>query len=203
MKNRYKELISGLSSKELLFHLYATQILLLTISFILGMILFDSFSAFFDLFRFTDLNILVIGGLAGLMVVIIDLLFMRLLPSSYYDDGGLNERIFADKSVPHIAWIAFCVAISEELLFRGMIQTHFGLVVSSVIFALVHYRYLFNWFLFLNITLLSFFIGFIYEWTDNLLVTILMHFLIDFLLGVWMMVKKKQNENEQEGIFHE
>lgn len=203
MKNRYKELISGLTSKELLFHLYATQIVLLTISFILGMILFDSFSAFFDLFHFTDLNILVIGGSAGLLVVFIDLLFMRLLPSSYYDDGGLNERIFADKSVLHIAWIAFCVAISEELLFRGMIQTHFGLVVSSVIFALVHYRYLFNWFLFLNITLLSFFIGFIYEWTDNLLVTIFMHFLIDFLLGVWMMVKKKQNENEQEGIFHE
>ncbi|MDE3839435.1 CPBP family intramembrane metalloprotease [Bacillus methanolicus] len=201
MKNKYKELISVLDSKELLFHLYATQILLLTISVILGMILFDSFSAFFELFHFTDFKILLVGGTAGLMIVFIDLLLIKLLPSSYYDDGGLNERIFAGKSIPHIAWLAACIAISEELLFRGMIQTHFGLIVSSVIFALVHYRYLFNWFLFLNITLLSFFIGFIYEWTDNLLVTIFMHFLIDFLLGVWIMVKKKQNE--QEGIFHE
>ena len=80
--------------------------------------------------------------------------------------------------------IAALVAISEEILFRGVIQTNTGLIISSIIFAVVHYRYLFNWFLFTNIILLSFLIGYIYLVTNNLVVTIVMHFFIDFILGL-------------------
>ncbi|MFE8695620.1 CPBP family intramembrane glutamic endopeptidase [Cytobacillus sp. FJAT-53684] len=201
MKDKYSGVIKELSDKELLFHLYLTQIILLTISGILGMILMDSFVEFLRLFQWNDKNILLIGGIAGLAVVILDLFLMRVLPSSYYDDGGLNERIFRNRSVLHIAFIAAVIAFSEELLFRGIIQTHAGLVISSLIFAVVHYRYLFNWFLFSNIVLLSFFIGYLFLLTENLWVTIFMHFIIDFLLGV--IIKIKYQNNKQEGMFHE
>ena len=192
MKNRYKETINGLTDKELLFHLFATQILLLTISSILGIILFDSINDFKKIFIWNDINIFTIGLVAALAVVAVDFLVMKYLPPSYYDDGGLNERVFKNKTVFQIAFIAAVVAISEEILFRGIIQTSTGLIVSSLIFAVIHYRYLFNWFLFLNIILLSFLIGYIYMLTSNLLVTIVMHFFIDFLLGLIIKFRAKE-----------
>ncbi|MGG1399537.1 type II CAAX endopeptidase family protein [Bacillus salipaludis] len=197
MKNKYNDLIRGLTDRELLFHLYMTQIILITISIILGILLFDHFS-FLHYFRLNDIRIVNIGLPAGILVVIVDIILMKWLPASFYDDGGLNERIFKNKNILQIIWIAALVAFSEELLFRGIIQTKIGLIFASVIFAVIHYRYLFNWYLFFNIVLLSFFIGFIYEWTNNFAVTIVMHFVIDFLLGMYIKFRQKKYD-EWEG----
>ena len=191
MKNKYKEIIDELSDKELVKHLYLTQLLLIIISSALGWFLFDTLESFLQLFDWKDPYIWFIGVPAGLLVVCMDLLFMKYLPSSYYDDGGLNEKLFSNRTGWEIIFISLIVAASEEILFRGILQTHFGLIASSIIFALIHYRYLFNWFLFVNITLLSFLIGVIYEWTENLLVTIVMHFIIDALLGFVIKRKKR------------
>ena len=188
MKKKYFELINGLTDKDLLFHLYMTQIILCAISLLLAFILFDHFS-YLDKIILDDVHLFTIGIPAGIIIVIIDLILMKCLPSSFYDDGGLNERIFKNRNTLHIIIIALFVAFSEELLFRGIIQTKVGLILASVIFAIIHYRYLFNWFLFVNIVLLSFFIGIIFEWTDNLAVTIVMHFVIDFLLGMYIKYK--------------
>jgi membrane protease YdiL (CAAX protease family) len=199
MKKKYFELINGLTDKDLLFHLYMTQVILCVISLILGFILFDHFS-YLDNIHLDDFQIFLIGIPAGLAVVMIDILLMKWLPSSFYDDGGLNERIFKNRNILHILIIALFVAFSEELLFRGIIQTKVGLFLASIIFAIIHYRYLFNWFLFVNIVVLSFFIGLIFEWTDNLAVTISMHFVIDFLLGVYIKFKRPISEVEQGGV---
>jgi uncharacterized protein len=203
MKTKYFNLIKDIQEKDLIFSLYFTQMLLLTIAFILGLFLFDSLSSFLTLFTIVDPNILIIGGTVGIIVVLVDLIFMKLLPKNYYDDGGLNERIFQNLPFYHIALIAAVVAIGEEILFRGVIQTHFGLIASSLLFAIVHYRYLFNWFLFVNIIALSFLIGFIYSQTGNLLVTIFMHFLVDFLSGCIIRYKFIKKHKEREGIFDE
>jgi uncharacterized protein len=197
MKKKYFELINGLTDKDLLFHLYMTQVFLCTISLILGFIFFDNFS-YFDNFNFKDFQIISIGIPAGIAVVVVDIVFMKWLPSSLYDDGGLNERIFRNRNIFHIFIIALFVAFSEELLFRGIIQTKVGLLLASIIFAIIHYRYLFNWFLFLNIVVLSFFIGLIFQWTDNLAVTIMMHFVIDFLLGVYIKLNVRLEKKREE-----
>lgn len=202
MKNKYNELIKGLTDRELLSHLYMTQILLLGITFILGILLFDHFS-YLQTIDFSDVRILLIGVPAGAAVVIVDIILMKLLPKSFYDDGGLNERIFKNRSVIHIAWIAAFVAFSEELLFRGVIQTKVGLILASLIFAIIHYRYLFNWFLFSNIVILSLFIGSVYEWSNNIAITMIMHFTIDFLLGLYIKYKHTIDVDEQEGLLHE
>ena len=194
MKKNYRELINRATDKELQNSLYLTQVMILIISFIFGMFLFDDLAEFIALFIWDLPQIILWGGIAGVAVVLVDLLLMKLLPSHYYDDGGLNKRIFRNRSISQIAFIAVIVAIPEELLFRGMIQTHFGLISASIIFAIVHYRYLFNWYLFLNVIGLSFFIGYVYLQTNNILVTIFMHFLIDFLLGCHI------KQQEQEGI---
>ncbi|MGM0864702.1 MAG: CPBP family intramembrane glutamic endopeptidase [Bacillota bacterium] len=194
------EVIQQLSKNQLTFHLYFTQFLLLTISLGLGIFLFDTWSGFWKQFYISP-TILTIGLTSGVMIVIIDIVLMKLLPSKYYDDGGVNARIFTDRSIGEIALLAFFISISEEILFRGVLQFHFGLIISSIIFALIHFRYWAHWFLIVNIVLLSFWIGFIYEQTENLLVTIIMHFVIDFLLGIHM--RKKGRQGSKEGMSHE
>jgi uncharacterized protein len=192
MKNKYQELINDLSERELLLHLYITQTILLSLSLILGWFIYKDIWFIEAFFNWNDTSILSMGLLVGILVVILDLLFMKILPKSFYDDGGLNERIFKNRSIFHIAFIALIVAFSEEVLFRGIIQTHLGLIAASVIFAIIHYRYLFNWYLFANIIILSFVIGYIYHLTENLAVTFVMHFIVDFLLGSFIMVKNKK-----------
>lgn len=189
--DKQRQLIGQLTDRELLFHLYGTQLLLLAISAVLGWIFFDR-GHFMDLFDWRDPAVWKIGITAGLAVVILDLLLMKYLPASYFDDGGLNEKIFRGRSIPHIAFIAAIVAMSEEILFRGIIQEKTGLAIASIIFAIIHYRYLFNWFLFINIVVLSFLIGSLYSWTGNLAVTAVMHFTIDFLLGIVLKVRNRQ-----------
>ncbi|MDQ0213727.1 membrane protease YdiL (CAAX protease family) [Oikeobacillus pervagus] len=188
-KNKQAKLIAQMTNKEVLWSLYSTQILLLTLSFIIGFLLFDDVSSFMELFKWKDPSVFLYGIPAGLLVVLVDLASMKWLPQHYYDDGGINERIFSTQTYGHIAFISIIIAFSEEILFRGIIQTHTGLVWASLIFAIVHIRYLSNWFLTLNVIFVSFWIGFIYESTNNLFVTMMMHFTIDFVLGV--MIRRK------------
>ncbi|QFK71836.1 CPBP family intramembrane metalloprotease [Pradoshia sp. D12] len=183
MKNKQAELVSQLKDEELYKALIQTQLLLLIISSFLGIWVFDDIQEFLLLFDFQDWSILLIGIPAGLLVVLYDLLSMRYLPERYFNDGGINQRIFSSLNGRQLVFIVLLVSISEELLFRGIIQTYVGLWMASLIFALIHIRYLYNVYLFVNILLLSFFIGFIYEWTGNLFVTIAMHFTIDLILG--------------------
>ena len=194
------EIIQQLSKKQLTFHLYFTQFLLLTIAFGLGLFLFDTVSDFLEQFQLSP-AILTIGVTNGLIIVAVDMVLMKVLPAKYYDDGGVNARIFTNRGIGEIALLAFVISVSEEILFRGVLQFHFGLIISSIIFALIHFRYWAHWFLIVNIVLLSFWIGFIYEQTDNLLVTITMHFVIDFLLGLHM--RKKGRQRSKEGMSHE
>jgi uncharacterized protein len=194
MRNKQKDLIKQISDRELTFHLYATQLVLLTVAVILGIFLYDDISSFFEQFVWNR-QILVYGVSSGIVIVAVDLLLMRLLPEKYYDDGGINERIFRNRSVIHIAFLAAVIAVCEEILFRGVIQYHFGFIAGTAVFAIVHIRYWGNWFLILNILLLSVWIGLVYEWTANLVVTIVMHFIIDFLLGLAI---KYQAENQEK-----
>lgn len=189
MKNKQAELIKQLTDKQLLYNLFLTQMIILTVALFLGVILFKDFSAFLNLFNVNDMNILLVGVPAGILVVMFDVSLMKVTPASYQDDGGVNERIFSSLPYFMIFIVALVVAVSEEILFRGVIQTHIGLLWTSLIFAAVHYRYLFNWFLFLSVMVLSFFIGFLFEWTQNILVTITAHFLIDFILGI--LIRRK------------
>ena len=192
MKNKQAELVKHLKDEELYRSLILTQVLLLIVAAILGLFVFDNWKEFFLLFDYRDWSILLIGIPAGLLVVSYDLLSMRFLPERFFDDGGINERIFRSMKGWQIFLFVLLVSVAEELLFRGIIQTYVGLGLASLIFAIIHIRYLYNAYMFSNILLLSFFIGLVFEWTDNLFVTIMMHFTIDFILG--MIIRKQANQ---------
>src|SRR5690606_3920856 len=107
----------------------------------------------------------------------------------------INEKIFSNMPIWKIGLLSLLIAFSEELLFRGAIQTHFGFWIASIIFAFIHFRYLSNWYLLLNVSLLSLWIGLIYEWSgQQILPVIIMHFMIDFLLGIKMSRNSVHND---------
>jgi membrane protease YdiL (CAAX protease family) len=180
MTNKQSEQIQKMTDRQILINLYATQFALIVIAAILGFFLFPSWDAFFSLWEWNGKEIALYGGLGGFAIVVLDWFLMKFSPKEMYDDGGVNERIFSKRSVWHISIIACIVAISEEILFRGIIQSNFGIIVASIIFALLHLRYLSKLLLFIVVVLLSFFLGYLFEITENLNVTILAHFLIDF-----------------------
>lgn len=181
---KQEELINEMSDEELQSSLILSQLLLLGLAIILGFLFFDRPSVWLNLFSWNIKEIAYYGIIPGLIIVIIDVIIMYVLPKKYYDDGGINERIFKNRSVGSIMFIAIVVAICEELLFRGVIQTTFGFVFASSIFALIHVRYLKKPVLLISIIFISFYIGYLFELTGNLLVTITTHFIVDFLLGI-------------------
>jgi uncharacterized protein len=194
---RQSEQIRSMSDREVLIHLYITQLLLIGVSFIIGFFLFD-WSSFQRLWHVDIPMIVGYGGGSALFVLVIDFMLMRYLPEDWYDDGGINEKIFQTRSIPHIFFLCVLIAFSEELLFRGVIQTHVGLIAASVIFAILHVRYLTKWFLLMMVVLLSFFLGYIYDITGSLWVTIFAHFLIDFVLAVNIRLDYLQANRQED-----
>lgn len=187
---KQSELIKQLSDEDLKKNLIFTQLIFIMIAILLSFILFDDFFEW-QLYFIWDIKEIVYYGLVtGLIIVGIDFILLKVFPADAFDDGGINIRIFSGKTIRFILFISLLIAISEELLFRGVIQTTFGYVFASVLFAVIHFRYLKKPVLFISVLLVSFYIGYLFELTGNLFVTITAHFIVDFLLGLYIRFKK-------------
>ncbi|MCV9888314.1 CPBP family intramembrane glutamic endopeptidase [Metabacillus halosaccharovorans] len=195
MFKNQNELIKQLTDKQIVQNLYFTQLLLICFSFVLGIFLFHDVYEFFQLFLKRDLQFIYYGIGTALFVIIVDFIIFKLAPKNLVDDGGINEKIFQKRSVPHIIFLTALIAVSEEILFRGVIQTHFGLWIASLIFAVLHFRYLSKWLLFIMVISISFLLGVVYEITENLYTTILAHFLIDLIFAIQIRVQYVRGEN--------
>lgn len=185
------DLVRNISSKQLFHHVLYTQVFLLLLAVGIGIFLYDSIGEFLVILIVDPLYILA-GAFIGAVIVIVDIYLMKLLPDHYYDDGGINEKLFGALNPGKIALLALCIATAEELLFRGVIQANSHILIASLLFALIHFRYLNHWYLTLNIFILSFVIGAVFEWSNSLWATIALHFIVDFLLGLYLLKKSAQ-----------
>ncbi|MBP1914661.1 membrane protease YdiL (CAAX protease family) [Lederbergia galactosidilyticus] len=193
MKSRKQaELIKSLTEKEIILSVIFTQVILLIIASILSPFFLKDWHSFLRFFQW-DFKWVFIGVISGLVVVCIDLFLMNRLPQRFYDDGGINKKIFANLNFVQMIGLVLIVAIAEEWLFRGIIQTKFGLIPTSIIFSVIHMRYWTHWYLIVNIFVLSVWIGLVFEWSGQLLwPVIFMHFIIDFLLGISIRLNAKR-----------
>lgn len=121
-------------------------------------------------------------GLAAIMLAV-DFLVSRIMPEDSMDDGGINKLLFGNRPIWHIICIAAIVAVCEELLFRGAIQYALGPYWTSIIFAVIHIRYLKHWIPTGWVFLSSYGLGYIYIHSGTLLAPILCHFVIDCISG--------------------
>ncbi|GAA0599689.1 CPBP family intramembrane metalloprotease [Virgibacillus siamensis] len=193
---RQSEIIKQLSDAELNKQLIFSQVVLLVIGGFLSIFLFDELTLWFKIFEWDLPDILYYGVCSGLLIVVADLLLIKIFPKRYYDDDGINARIFGNRKVTETFALTLLVAFSEEILFRGVIQTTFGYLIASVLFALIHFRYLGKPVLFISVLAVSFYLGYIFLLTENLLVTITSHFIVDFMLGIVIRYQKWGVENE-------
>ena len=180
---KQRDIVASLTDKELVLNVYLTQMIMLLIAGVMGFFVFDSLQQFLMLFE-VNTTIVIIGTSIAFAIVVVDLVLEKVLPKQWLDDGGINERVFRNLSIPKLSLLCGVVAIVEELLFRAVVQTAFGLIIASIIFALIHIRYLDKPVLIINVCLASFILGALFYWTGSIVLTIFTHFLIDFVLGL-------------------
>lgn len=171
-----------LNERLLLINLYITQGLTLFIGIIV--LFFQKRNPISVLQLPESYNFLLWGiGLATVMFGF-DFILSRFVKEESLDDGGINEMLFRNRPVWHIAVICVIVSICEELLFRGAIQHGIGPYWTSIIFALIHIRYLRHWIPTGWVFLSSYALGYIYIQAGTLWAPIVCHFLIDFISGL-------------------
>lgn len=187
---KQSEIIKQLTNPQLRQQLFLSQGIFIFIGVLSSVFLFDHIKDWVILFTWDVSVILLYGLVPAVILVVLEIILSYFIDPRHIDDGGINERIFKSLNFKEIFFICIFIAVSEELLFRGVIQTTFGYIPASIIFALVHVRYLSKPVLLVSVLLISFFIGYLFEMTGNLNVTILAHFTVDFVLGIIIRYKK-------------
>ena len=181
--------IESMDIKMLILNLVLTQAITLLLAFLLYF-LFQHYSpveAVHSVLPKKTALSFITGISFSLMVVFITLLLTFIVPKEWMDDGGINEKLFKNLPVWSIAVISLSVGFIEEFLFRGAIQPLLGVFVTSLIFLLIHFRYLNKWVLSLSTIIISLGLGFLayyVEWVAAFIA----HSSIDFFLGV--MIRK-------------
>ncbi|MFS0656383.1 CPBP family intramembrane glutamic endopeptidase [Bacillus sp. 179-C3.3 HS] len=203
MIKQHRQIIQKLTDRQIVEQLYFTQLLMCIVSLLLGIFVFDQLTDFTALWDIRDVRILTYGIGGALLVIIVDAVVMKVFPAHMYDDGGLNEKMFRNRSIPHIVVLALLIAFSEEILFRGILQQQFGLEIASIVFALLHFRYLSKILLFILVVSISIFLGLLYEWTGNLFVPIMTHFVIDLVFACQIRLKYRGRDDHGRNVENE
>ena len=100
------------------------------------------------------------------------------------------KALFSHMQIMDIVVISALAGFAEELLFRGILQVKFGIVLASVIFGILHCltpAY------FIVATIMGFYLGAVYHYHQSILVPIQLHFVYDFCVLVYLRYFVKDN----------
>ncbi|MCM3720312.1 CPBP family intramembrane glutamic endopeptidase [Fictibacillus phosphorivorans] len=189
-------LINDLTPKELLVNVYISQGFFIVIAAVIAWFFHVPFPWNNEI-SLTSTGFL-LGGITGLLFPFLSIILKKRIPDHYLDDGGINDKIFSSLSYPHIFILTLIIAFAEEWLFRGVLQSLLGLMITSLMFSLLHVRYIKKPLLLGIVTLLSFWLGLIYEWTESIWIPFLAHFLIDFISGCWIAKEHRRAKEDNE-----
>jgi membrane protease YdiL (CAAX protease family) len=182
--------IHEINDRTLLLNLYITQLLTLVLGIII--LLFQKNNILAQL-NFGKPDTFIIWGLGyAALFLAVDLVLSRFVPEEVSDDGGVNLKLFGNRSVWHILVISTIVAICEEVLFRGAIQYAFGPYWTSILFAAIHIRYLQHWIMTALVFGVSYGLGWIYIQTGSLWSPIIAHLVIDLVMGCIIRFRKDE-----------
>jgi len=185
-----RDKLNQMDNRTLYFNLVFTQVILLITGIVLYFFLVKNTLSIPEIFHAYQWKQNVgLGILFAFFVIVFDVICVKVFPKHFFDDGGVNERLFRDLNPIQIALIALMVSVVEEWLFRAVIQNMIGWVWTSLLFAIIHFRYFKHWLYASIIILLSFGFGLLYEWTGSIWSVITAHFFIDFCLGLMIRYK--------------
>ena len=108
--------------------------------------------------------------------------------------------------LPAYLLLCICAGIFEEIIYRGFMVTYFmptcnnipwmAILGPSVLFSLAHYYQ--GWTAVLKIVVFSTLFGIIFIYTKSLYPTIIIHFLVDILSGIFYMVQQQKIRQRSE-----
>jgi uncharacterized protein len=172
-----------MTQKQVLFSFYVTQLVVLVTGVFL---LWRQGRLLAGYFAFDDIHMWMWGLLVGAGVILLDLFLVRTVRADLLDDGGVNRMLFQGRPLWHILVMAMLAAFSEEILFRGVFQEWLGILGSTLLFVILHTRYLRKWLLTATVAAVSAALGLLTEWTGHLAPAIIAHGLVDFVMGIWI-----------------
>ncbi len=174
-----KDIVIGYSSLILI---CSTILLVLTVN---GILPIESLFSTEHPYKGIIISVLSIIGL-----VLYGILLNHYIPSDKLDN---TNKTYQDFSLFKILVFMLLVAVFEELLFRGIIQSiafllidnkWIALVIATILFVLFHFNYFKNPIMLLNITLPGVVFGWLYFETFNILVPIFVHFLVNVIMTI-------------------
>ncbi|NGP43678.1 CPBP family intramembrane metalloprotease [Bacillaceae bacterium SIJ1] len=181
-----------MSHRLLLINAYLSQVILLVVAVLLLWLLplqRRDIAIFFHWPSFAELAV----GIGGALIVLcIEWVLSKTMSKDLLDDGGINQALFAPLSYHHMIFLCLVVSFVEEALFRVVLQTQFGLILAALLFAFVHFRYVKRPFLLVFVTLVSFWMGFLFQVTASFWTVVIAHTIINLAAG--LQLKKRENE---------
>lgn len=166
-----------IEGKILFLIIVVVEILAIALAIILGFIFKLSI---LDLFKFSSKDIL-IGIVATILLILINLLFIFVLPryikllrplkEAYEEVCGMVYDLNIFLALP----IAIISGFAEELLFRGVIQQLLGIIIASIIFGICHIGNKKTLPYGIYTIFIGFYLGYLFIYTGNLLAPIIVH----------------------------
>ncbi|NLM21006.1 MAG: CPBP family intramembrane metalloprotease [Peptococcaceae bacterium] len=176
-----------LSKKVLLLNIILTQAILLVVAVAIKFFWAPHISLHLLLETKITPGIIAVLLLGTLLLLLLQLLFYKCVPRHELAEE-LNRMLMEKFSLTELCFIFFTGALVEEFLFRFLLQSLLGITLTSLIFALIHVRYISKKYMLLEVFLLSIILGIIFEITSMLYVPIVCHFMLNILTA--LLIKK-------------
>lgn len=136
------------------------------------------------------------GVIAG--VVLLSIVMDKYLPKRWQDDGSVNMRIFGSMSPVTTLLVCIAVGFGEEWLFRGVIHSFAGNFWTSLLFTLVHVRYVTKPLMVISVFGTSWLLGMLFTYSGSLWSPIVAHIGIDLLLAFYLQATMKKEKGEKK-----
>ncbi len=145
--------------------------------------------------RMPNVDEIVSGASHALLLAACNIVLLRLLPRS--GEIGLRFQEFIDTVVWPLAkelsvfasvLVAVMAGVGEEFFFRGMLQTELGILLSSVLFALMHFGTAAKKFYAVVVlyALISLYVGLVFHLTASIWTVVFLHAIYDFLALLYL-----------------
>ncbi|AUC60914.1 hypothetical protein AA637_06990 [Cyanobacterium sp. HL-69] len=141
---------------------------------------------------------IITGILLGIGVLLASALLSKFWTPYRVSAEKYMNLIVSPLIIPDLIWVGLLPGLSEELLFRGVMIPAFGygygaIAISSILFGVLHLSDAQNWHYVLWATIIGSILGYSAYATDNLLVPITAHILVNFSSSlIW-----KLNQNRE------
>lgn len=145
-----------------------------------------------------SIELICTGFFLSIPIFLINYIFFKLcidyFPSFVEFRESIVEPLARELDFKSSFIISVAAAFGEELFFRGVLQQELGLVISSLLFALLHFGNLSKKFSLIVVIYfsISLYLGFLYAYFQNLWPVISAHFVYDFLVFLYLGKRKTQ-----------